>query len=100
MRGKRQAAPHRHDQSNRDPIHRAMAPRSAEAELRTVQGYISLSAIFSARPDRETADAERMRIADTAAGSVITFDPNDRILVANGHHLTSGDFFFTQQGRT
>jgi hypothetical protein len=36
-----------------------------------------------------------MLIADTTAGSVITFDPNDRILVANDHHLTSGDFFLT-----
>jgi hypothetical protein len=34
-------------------------------------------------------------ITDTAAGALITFDPNDSILVANDHHLTSGDFFFT-----
>lgn len=33
-------------------------------------------------------------ITDTAQGSLVTFDANDSILVANDHHLTSGDFFF------
>jgi hypothetical protein len=32
---------------------------------------------------------------DAAQGSLITFDPNDSILVINRHHLTSGDFIFT-----
>ena len=34
-------------------------------------------------------------ITDTTAGALITFDPNDSILVMNDHNLTSGDFFFT-----
>jgi Ca2+-binding RTX toxin-like protein len=33
-------------------------------------------------------------ITNTAQGALITFDANDSILVANDHHLTSGDFIF------
>jgi len=50
-----------------------------------LKGYVDITNFSQLAP----------HITDTAAGALITFDTNDSVLVANDHHLISGDFLFT-----